>query len=248
MSDICGILSESAGGEAYWIELKQKLLDEGCVVDEICHRLKIEANDGKKYLTDCANMEGVFRIIQSIQSPKAELFRHWLAQVGDESIQEFENPELIMERARMHYKLKGYSDNWIGMRMRGIAISEELVDEWQKRGAEEKKDHEILTAEISKAAFGITPPEYKKIKGLKRENLRDHMDDLELIFTMLGECATNEIHRAKDSRGIQKLKSDVNAGGDIAGNARKALEKQLKRPIVSGQNYLEERELQRRIR
>ena len=140
----------------------------------------------------------------------------------------------------MLYKLKGYPDDWIEKRMRGIAIREELTDEWQKRGAQEKKDYEILTAEISKATFGITPNQYKKIKRLKRENLRDHMDDFELIFTMLGERATTEIHRTEDSRGVPKLKSDAKAGGDIAGNARKQLEKRIRRPIVSRDNFLEQ--------
>ena len=146
------------------------------------------------------------------------------------------------------YKLKGYSDDWIEKRMRGIAIREELTDEWQKRGAAEEKDYEILTAEISKAAFGVTPTEYKAIKGLKRENLRDHMDDFELIFTMLGERSTTEIHRQEESQGIPKLKADAHAGGRIAGDARKALEKRLKRPIVSSQNYLREKEAQKRLK
>jgi hypothetical protein len=148
----------------------------------------------------------------------------------------------------MLYKLKGYSDDWIEKRMRGIAIREELTEEWQKRGAKEQKDYEILTAEISKATFGITPSEYQKLKGLKRENLRDHMDDFELIFTMLGERSTTEIHRNEDSRGVKKLKSDAQAGGNIAGDARKALEKRLKRPIVSGHNYLKDKESQKKIK
>ncbi|MBU4467613.1 MAG: phage antirepressor protein, partial [Candidatus Omnitrophica bacterium] len=155
-------------------------------------------------------------------------------------VQEIENPELATKRTRMLYKLKGYPDNWIEKRMRGIAIREELTDEWQKRGAQEKKDYEILTAEISKATFGITPSQYKKLKRLKRENLRDHMDDFELIFTMLGERSTTEIHRTEDSRGVPKLKSDAKAGGDIAGGARKQLEKRIKRPIVSRDNFLEQ--------
>lgn len=155
-----------------------------------CHGLKLTASDGKKYETDCANTEGMFRIIQSIPSPKAEPFKRWLAKVGYERVKEIENPELATKRTRMLYKLKGYSDYWIEKRMRGIAIREELTDEWQKRGAKEEKEYEILTAEISKATFGITPSEYKGLKGLKRQNLRDHMDDFELIFTMLGERAT----------------------------------------------------------
>jgi DNA-damage-inducible protein D len=174
---------------------------------------------------NCANTEGVFRIIQSIPSPKAEPFKRWLAKVGYERVQEIEDPELATKRTRMLYKLKGYSDDWIEKRMRGIAIREELTDEWKQRGAKEEIDYEILTSEIAKATFGITPNQYKKLKGLKRENLRDHMDDFELIFTMLGERSTTEIHKTEDSNGLVKLKSDAKAGGDIAGNARKQLGK-----------------------
>lgn len=188
--------------------------------------------------TDCADTEGIFRIIQSIPSPKAEPFKRWLAKVGYERVQEIEDPELASKRTRMLYKLKGYSDDWIEKRMRGIAIREELTDEWQNRGASEQKDYEILTAEISKATFGVTPGEYKDLKGLKRENLRDHMDDFELIFTMLGERSTTEIHRQENSDGVPKLKQDARRGGRVAGNARKELEKELGRPIVSKENYL----------
>ncbi|MBU1753776.1 Bro-N domain-containing protein, partial [bacterium] len=211
----------------YWNKLSQRLRDEGSEVVTNCHRLKLPAPDGKMRETDCANTEGIFRIIQSIPSPKAEPFKRWLAKVGYERIQEIENPELATKRTRMLYKLKGYPDDWIEKRMRGIAIREELTDEWQNRGAEKQRNYEILTAEISKETFGVTPSEYKKLKGLKRENLRDHMDDFELIFTMLGEKATTEIHRTEDSHGVPKLKADAKAGGDIAGNARKQLEKRL---------------------
>ena len=197
---------------------------------------------------NCANTEGILRIVQSIPSPKAEPFKRWLAKVGYERIQEIENPELATKRTRMLYKLKGYSEDWIEKRMRGIAIREELTDEWKKRGAQAEKEYEILTAEISKATFGITPSQYKNLKRLKRENLRDHMDDFELIFTMLGERSTTEIHRTDDSQGMAKLNMDANAGGTIAGNARKALEKRLKRPIVSSHNYLKEHESKKRLR
>ncbi|MDD5528472.1 MAG: Bro-N domain-containing protein [bacterium] len=223
----------------YWNKLAQRLREEGSEVVTKCHRLKLEASDGKKYETDCANTEGIFRIVQSIPSPKAEPFKRWLAKVGYERVQEIENPELATKRTRILYKLKGYSDEWIEKRMRGIAIREELTDEWEKRGAEEKKDYEILTAEISKATFGITPGRYKKIKGLKRENLRDHMDDFELIFTMLGEKITTEIHRSEDSKGVPKLKKDAKTGGEVAGNARKETEKKIGRKIVSNKNYLQ---------
>ncbi|MDD5676432.1 MAG: Bro-N domain-containing protein [Kiritimatiellae bacterium] len=247
VADVVAALTDSPDAGAYWRKLKQRLKEEGSEVVTFCHGLKLPAADGKQYETDCADTEGLFRIIQSIPSPKAEPFKRWLAKVGYERVQEIENPELATKRTRTLYKLKGYSDDWIEKRMRGIAIREELTDEWQKRGVQEEKDYEILTAQISKAAFGVTPSEYKKLKGLKRENLRDHMDDFELIFTMLGERATTEIHRTEDSRGMRKLENDAHAGGSIAGNARKELEKRLKRPIVSKHNYLREKEAQKKL-
>jgi hypothetical protein len=246
--DVVAALVESPDPGAYWRKLKQRLAEEGSEVVTFCHGLKVTAPDGKMRETDCATTEGVFRIIQSIPSPKAEPFKRWLAKVGYERVQEIENPELATKRTRVLYKLKGYSDDWIEKRMRGIAIREELTDEWKQRGAEQEKDYEILTAEISQAAFGVTPGEYKKLKGLNRENLRDHMDDFELIFTMLGERATTEIHRTENSLGMPKLGRDARAGGGIAGNARKALEKRLKRPIVSSHNYLGEKESRKRLR
>src|SRR3972149_1432094 len=186
--DIIEALTGTERPRKYWNDLKKKLRDEGYgEVSENIGQLKLLASDGKKYLTDCANTETIFRIIQSIPSPKAEPFKRWLARVGYERVKEIEDPELATKRTRMLYKLKGYPDSWIEKRMRGIAIREELTDEWQKRGAKVQKDYEILTAEISKATFGVTPSQYKKLKGLKRENLRDHMDDFELIFNMLGE-------------------------------------------------------------
>jgi hypothetical protein len=244
--DVVGVLTDSANPNDYWYKMKIRVKDEEEIqLSTICRSLKLEASDGKKYETDCANAEGMFRIIQSIPSPKAEPLKRWLAKVGYERIQEIEDPELATKRTRMLYKLKGYSEDWIEKRMRGIAIREELTDEWQKRGAREKKDYEILTAEISKAAFGVTPGEYQKLKGLKRENLRDHMDDLELIFSMLGERATTEIHRTENSRGVPKLKADANAGGDIAGGARKKLEKRLGRSIVSPENFKNQKKLKK---
>jgi DNA-damage-inducible protein D len=212
--------------------------EDGFELSTICRQLKLIAQDGKMRETDCSDTEGILRIIQSVPSPKAEPFKRWLAKVGYERVQEIENPELATKRTRLLYKLKGYSDSWIEKRLRGIAIREELTDEWKKRGAEERRDYEILTAEISKATFGITPDDYKKLKGLKRENLRDHMDDFELIFTMLGERSTTEIHREEQSIGALKLKSDANRGGKIAGVARKELERELGRTVVSKQNFL----------
>ena len=237
--DIVEALTESDRPRKYWSDLKKKLVNEGySEVSEKIGQLKLLAPDGKKRETDCANTETMFRIIQSIPSSKAEPLKRWLARVGYERIQEIEDPELATKRTRTLYKAKGYPDDWIEKRMRGIAIREELNDEWQKRGAKEQRDYEILTAEISKATFNVTPSEYKKIKGLKRQNLRDHMDDFELIFTMLGERATTEIHRTENSKGVPKLKSDAKAGGDIAGGARRKLEKRLGRSIVSNKNYL----------
>ena len=236
--DVCEALTDSVDAGAYWRKLKQRLIEEGSEVVTFCHGLKLEAPDGKMRDTDCADTEGIFRIIQSIPSPKAEPFKRWLAKVGYERIKEIEDPELATKRTRMLYKLKGYPDDWIEKRMRGIAIREELTDEWQRRGAREKREYEILTAEISKAAFGITPSQYKKHKGLKRENLRDHMDDMELIFSMLGERSTTEIHRTENSQGVPKLKQDANRGGKIAGIARKELEKELGRSVVSKNNFL----------
>lgn len=237
--DVVQTLTDSPNSNDYWYKMKIRVKGEDEIeLSTICRQLKLEASDGKKYKTDCASTEGIFRIIQSIPSSKAEPFKRWLAKVGYERIQEIENPELATKRTRMLYKLKGYSDDWIEKRMRGIAIREELTDEWKNRGAKDRHDYEILTAEISKATFGVTPSEYKKLKGLQRENLRDHMDDFELIFNMLSERATTEIHRTEDSKGVKKLRADARAGGDIAGGARKNLEKRLNRSIVSKKNYL----------
>ena len=237
ITDVIEALTDSTNPKQYLKNMlnRDEELAKGWV--QIEHPLLIDTAGGKQTIK-CANTEGIFRIIQSIPSPKAELFKRWLAKVGYERVQEIENPELATKRTRMLYKLKGYPDDWIEKRMRGIAIREELTDEWQKRGAKEQKDYEILTAEISKATFGITPSEYKKVKGLKRENLRDHMDDFELIFTMLGERSTTEIHKTENSKGVSKLKQDAKRGGNIAGIAKEQLEKEIGRPVVSDKNYL----------
>ncbi|MBI4825782.1 MAG: Bro-N domain-containing protein [Nitrospirae bacterium] len=236
--DICAALTESVDAGAYWRKLKQRLKKEGGEVVTFCHGLKLPAADGKKYETDCANTEGIFRLIQSIPSPKAEPFKRWLAKVGYERVQEIEDPELGTKRTRALYKAKGYSDDWIEKRMRGIAIREELTDEWKKREVKEKKEYEILTAEIAKAAFGVNPSQHKKLKGLKRENLRDHMNDLELIFSMLGEAATTEITRVDDAKGFHESKRSARKGGVVAGKARKDLEKKTGKRVVSNENYL----------
>jgi hypothetical protein len=246
INDVVEILTDTPNVKDYVKKMRSRDPELSKGWGQIVTLLSIDTKGGAQKL-NCANTEGIFRIVQSIPSPKAEPFKRWLAKVGYERIQEIENPELATKRTRMLYKLKGYSDDWIEKRMRGIAIREELTDEWQKRGAREQRDYEILTAEISKATFGITPSQYKKIKRLKRENLRDHMDDFELIFTMLGERATTEIHRTEDSQGVPKLKSDAKAGGDIAGNARKELEKRIRRPIVSRRNFLKQSESTKRL-
>ena len=243
--DVVEILTSSPDAGAYWRKLKQRLIEEGSEVVTFCHGLKLLAPDGKMRETDCANTEGMFRIIQSIPSPKAEPLKRWLAKVGYEHVQEIENPELATKRTKLLYKLKGYPNDWIEKRMRGIAIREELTDEWQKRGAQEKKDYEILTAEISQATFGIKPNEYKKLKGLRQENLRDHMDDFELILTMLGERTTTEIHRTKNSKGVPRLKDDARVGGQIAGSARKQIERRIGRSVVSKNNFLKNKEIKK---
>lgn len=236
--DVIEALTDSSQPSKYWTAMKARVQDEeGFQPSTICRQLKLLAEDGKMRETDCADTEGIFRIIQSVPSPKAEPFKRWLAKVGYERVQEIENPELATKRTRILYKLKGYPEDWIEKRMRGIAIREELTDEWQKRGAREQKDYEILTAEISKATFGITPSEYKKVKGLKRENLRDHMDDFELIFTMLGERSTTEIHKTENSKGVLKLAQDAKRGGRIAGIAKEQLEKEIGRPVVSKKQF-----------
>ncbi|MEN8264529.1 MAG: Bro-N domain-containing protein [Nitrospirota bacterium] len=246
--DICTVLTASADSGAYWRKLKQRLKEEGSEVVTFCHGLKLTATDGKLRETDCANTGGIFRIIQSIPSPKAEPFKRWLAKVGYERVQEIEDPELGTKRTRALYKAKGYSDDWIEKRMRGIAIREELTDEWKKREVKEKKEYEILTAEIAKAAFGVTPNQHKSIKGLKRQNLRDHMNDLELIFSMLGEAATTEITRVDDAQGFHQSKKSARKGGDVAGTARKDLEKKTGKRVVSDENYLTTPESKKRLK
>lgn len=199
--------------------------------------LEFDTAGGRQSL-QCWNTEGIFRLIQSIPSPKAEPFKRWLARVGYERIQEIEDPELATKRTRALYQAKGYSAGWIEKRMRSIAIRDELTDEWKQRGVKEQRDYAILTAEISKATFGLTPSEYVEFKRLKRENLRDHMTDLELIFSMLGEAATTEITRNKDAQGLPQAKQAARAGGTVAGNARRELEQRSGRKVVTNENFL----------
>ncbi len=238
--DIIEVLTKSPNPRRYWSDLKMQLTEtEGFVqlYGKIV-RLKLLASDGKMRETDTANTETVFRIIQSIPSPKAEPFKRWLARVGYERIQEIEDPELATKRTRAIYKAKGYSDGWIEKRMRGIAIREELTDEWDNRGVRIQREYAILTAEISKATFGMTPSEYKEHKGLQKENLRDHMTGLELIFSMLGEAATKEIAVSQNAQGFDENKIAAKTGGKIAGDARLQLEQESGKPIISKENYL----------
>ena len=245
--DIVEVLTESERARKYWSDLKTRLTDEGFELSAKIGQLKLESADGKSYLTDCVNTKNAFRVIQSIPSKKAEPFKQWLAQVGYDRVQEIENPELAQQRMKEIYKAKGYSDDWIEKRIRGIAIRDELTDEWKKRGVLEEKLYAILTAEISKATFGMTPSEYKQFKGLTKENLRDHMNDLELIFTMLGERVSTEITRKEDAKGFPEVEGAAKRGGRIAGNARKETEQELGRPITSKENYLSDQEKKKKL-
>lgn len=239
VEDVVAILTDSRDPKQYLKRMRQRdeQLARGWV--QFVPTLSVDTAGGKQKM-GCANAQGVLRIIQSIPSPKAEPFKLWLAQVGSDRLDEIENPELASQRARELYKLKGYPDDWIEKRMRSIAIREELTDEWKNHGVKESHEYAILTAEISKAAFGLSPSEYKKVKGLKRENLRDHMNDLELIFSMLGEASTTEIVRKRNPEGFVENKKAATQGGRIAGDARKALELETGSKVVSSNNYLPE--------
>lgn len=224
----------------YWSDLKQKLISEGYTeVSDAIGQLKMIAEDGKMRLTDCANTETILRLIQSIPSPKAEPFKRWLAQVGYERIQEIEDPELAMERMTETYVAKGYSKDWIDKRMRGVAVRKDLTDEWDTRGVQERQ-YGILTAQISRATFGMTPSEYREYKWLtkKSDNLRDHMTDLEIIFTMLGEASTTEIMKQKDSTGWNQIEQASREWWTVAGNARREVETKTQKKVISKENYL----------
>ena len=238
--DIIEVLTDSPTPRQYWGKVKEREFTK-LQLSPIWVRLKLTANDGKKRLTDCVNTKGAFRLIQSIPSKKAEPFKQWLAQVGKERLDEIENPELAQERMKEIYEQKGYPEDWIDKRLRGIAIRQNLTDEWKKRGITEKKDFAILTAEISKATFGMTPSEYKEFKNIPAKskiNLRDNMDDLELIFTMLGERVTTEISNNEKPETFNESKKVAKRGGKVAGNARKNTEKELGRSVVSDKNFL----------
>lgn len=239
--DVIAVLSESVNPRDYWFKMKKRVHSEdGIELSTICRQLKMMAPDGKMRETDAANVKALLRIIQSIPSPKAEPFKQWLAQVGYERILEIENPELAQDRMKELYEKKGYPKDWIDKRLRGIAIRQNLTDEWKARGITKEKDYAILTAEISKATFGLTPSEYKSVKGLtkKNQNLRDHMTDLELIFTMLGERVTTEISQQEKPDSFDENKNVARRGGNVAGIARKETEKELGHSVISKDNFL----------
>jgi len=238
VQDVVELLTDTVDAKDYIKKMKKRDTELNFNWGTICPPVEMIAADGKKRKIQAADLKGIFRIIQSIPSPKAEPFKRWLAQVGSERIEEIENPEIATQRTRELYKLKGYPDDWIEKRMRSIAIREELTDEWKSHGVKEKVEYAILTAEISKATFGLTPSEYKQVKGLKSQNLRDHFNDLELIFSMLGEASTTAIVRTQNPKGFGQNKQAARQGGKIAGDARKALELKTGENIVSKDNFL----------
>ncbi len=240
--DVIFALTDSKNARRYWSDLKTKLKNEGYDIElyEIIVQLKLESSDGKKYNTDCADTEGILRIIQSIPSPKAEPFKRWLAKVGSERIEEINNPELAMDRMKQIYERKGYSKSWIEQRERGITARHNLTDEWKERGAKVGVDYAILTNEIYKSGFGFSAKEYKDIKGLHdSQNLRDSMSNIELALTNLGEATAVELHQKNDSRGMKQLKDDMKDAGQVINTAKKEIENKLERPIVTTNNYIE---------
>ena len=241
--DVVEVLTDSTNPRDYWFKMKIRVkTEDGLELSTICRQFKMKATDGKMRETDVADSKTLLRIIQSIPSPRAEPFKRWLAQVGSDRLDEIENPELASQRTRELYKLKGYPEDWIEKRMRSIAIREELTDEWKNNGVKQQKEYAILTAEISRATFGLAPSQHKKVKGLKNQNLRDHMTDLELIFSMLGEASTTAIVKTRKPRGFIENKNAAKQGGAVAGNARKELEMKTGQKVVTTQNYLTERE------
>ncbi len=241
IADIVAVIADSTNPRQYIKNMRNRdeVLSEGWV--QIEHPLLVETSGGKQKMS-CSNLKGIFRIIQSIPSKKAEPFKRWLAKVGYERVQEIADPELAQKRMKTMYEKKGYSKSWIDKRLRGIAVRQDLTDEWRKRGVKENRDFAILTAEISKAAFGLTPGEYRDLKGLKRENLRDHMTDLELIFSMLGEASTAELERVRDPEDFDEHIEVAAEGGNVASVARKDLERKSGERVVSDENYLSEGE------
>ncbi|KKR66865.1 MAG: hypothetical protein UU09_C0044G0003 [Microgenomates group bacterium GW2011_GWA2_40_6] len=236
--DIIEFLTETYRPRKYWNDLKAKLIREGYIeVSEKIGQFKLIASDGKMRETDCANTKTILRIVQTIPSPKAEPLKIWLAQVGTDRIAEIENPELAMDRMKSLYEKKGYPKDWIDKRARGIAVRHTLTDEWKNRGVKHSVEYAILTDEIMQGTFDMKVSEYKKFKGLNRENLRDHMDDLELILTMLGEATTTRLTKDRNSKGFPKLKNDAKDGGSVAGQTRKNIEAKTKTKISSSANF-----------
>jgi len=236
--DIVEALTDSKNPTDYLKKMRKREEELRTFMGTNCPQVALEGKTGKKRETLIANTEGIFRIIQSIPSPKAEPFKQWLAKVGYERVKEIENPELAAERARQLYREKGYPGDWIEMRMKSIELREQLTDEWKNRGVKEGIEYAILTAEISKATFGMTPKEYQEHKGLKRENLRDHMTNLELIFSMLGEEGTKQETIKSDAKGFMENEKAAKKGGKAAGKALDAFEKETGNQVITDQNYL----------
>ena len=235
--DVIEVLTDATQPRTYWAKLKKKITEESELLP-IWQQLKLKSADGKFYKTDVANTEGLLRIVMSIPSPKAEPFKLWLAQVGKERMDEIENPELAFERAAEIYRAKGYSEEWIERRKQSINARKRLTDEWKNRGVKEGQEYAILTAEIAKATFGLTPSEHSQLKGLEKQNLRDHMTPLELIFTALGEESTRILALQEDSKGFEENREMAVKGGSVAGRARRSAEKDLNVKVVSSENYL----------
>ena len=238
--DVISALTDASIPSRYWNDLKRRVSNESGNKDLYakCVKLKLTGEDGKKYPSECANTETLLRIIISIPSPKAEPFKQWLAQVGKERIDEIENPELGIERVKEIYRAKGYPNDWIDMRIQSFEVRKQLTDEWKNRDVKEGKEYSILTAEIAKATFGLTPTEHKNLKGLERQNLRDHMTTLELIFTQLGEEMTRKLATENDAQGFDENAVAAKQGGRAAGDARKAAEKRTGVKVVSPDNFL----------
>ena len=241
--DVVGVLTDSTDPTAYWRKLKQRLKTEGNESVTNCHALKMQAADGKNRLTDVANTEQLLRIIQSIPSPKAEPFKAWLAMVGKERIEETIDPEQAIDRALDTYLKKGYSEEWIHQRLLAIRIRNELTDEWKKRGVQKGKEYAILTDEISRAWSGMTTGQYKRLKGLTKENLRDNMTDLELVLTMLAEASTTDISKTAKPQTFEENKQVAKRGGKVAGIARQALEAETGKPVITEKNAFDFQQL-----
>ncbi|MGP1597944.1 BRO family protein [Peptoanaerobacter stomatis] len=238
--DVVGVLSESKNPRDYWYRVKKRMTEEEKgELSTICRQLKMESSDGKKYNTDVADIQGIFRIIQSVPSPKAEPFKMWLAEVGKERIDEIIDPELTIERALETYLKKGYTREWINQRLQAIQVRKELTDSWQDHGVKEGKEFAILTNEISKAWSGMTTREYKDYKGLKKQNLRDNMSTTELILNMLAETATKDIANTSNPKGLEENKKVAKRGGNVAKVARETLEKETGKPVITPKNAID---------